>query len=312
MPSRLLFLLVPCVALVAAGNASAQTSADPQANQRCAIRLSIAFTGQGPSSTLLQSTNPQSQVDALMQDPNFVDQFARFINATFNDLPATMPEQDAAYWLTRYILVNNQPWSQLFVGPYRVDKSDAGTPMVFQDPNGLGYFRSMPWEIEYAGNEPAGYKLRTAYRMMNNIIGLHLVPSTNAPGADISATGRQAPQCAGCHYNSVFALDNAARVLTRRSGTGNNITFTPPDPTEVPQTLFGGITVYNDADIVHSLVNSTAFQYYACRLAFQYLYGRNEHTCEGPVFDKCMAAFTADGMMQSALRAVATDATFCQ
>jgi hypothetical protein len=264
---------------------------------------------------MLASTNPQSQIDTLMQDPAFVERFASFINATFNSMPSTMPEQDAAYWLTKVILTTNQPWKQLFVGPYRVDPPDptaGGDPVVVNDPNGLGYFRSMPWEIEYEGNELAGYKLRTAYRMMNNIIGLHLVPATNAPGADVSATGRQRAQCAGCHYNSVFALDKIARVLTFRNGTGASTTFTPPDPTQVPQVVFGGISVSNDADVVHALVNSASYSFRACRMAFLYLYGRNEYTCDGPLFDACVDAFNSDGMMQTALKTVAADASFCQ
>jgi hypothetical protein len=59
-------------------------------------------------------------------------------------------------------------------------------------------------------------------------------------------------------------------------------------------------------------VNSTSFQFRACRLAFMYLYGRTEATCEGPIFDKCIAAFKAAGTIQSALQAVATDSSFCQ
>jgi hypothetical protein len=306
-------LLLP-VALAAAG-AWAQSSTDPGHNARCATRLSVAFLGTTPSSVLLANPSPQSQIDVLMQDPAFVERFARFINATFNSMPASLPEQDAAYWLSKVILTTNQPWKQLFIGPYRVDAPDpsvGGDPQVVSDANGLGYFRSMPWEVEYAGNEEAGYKLRTAYRMMNNIIGLHLVPATNAPGADVSATGRQRAQCAGCHYNSVFALDKVARALTKRVGTGANITFAPPDPTQLPQTVLGGVQINTDADVVNALVNSTSFQFRACRLAFLYLYGRNEYTCEGPLFDACVDAFNTDGRIQSALKTVAGDATFCQ
>jgi|SRR5579871_4524627 len=301
------------VALVSTA-AFAQSSADPGATNRCATRLSVAFLGTTPTSTMLQATAPQNQIDALMQDPAFVERFARFVNATFNNAPSMTPEQDAAYWLTKQILTTGKTWDQLFIGPYRVDPPAASgqDAQVVADTNGLGYFRSMPWEIEYEGNEQAGYKLRTAYRMMNNIIGLHLVPASNAPGADVSATGRQAPQCAGCHYNSTFALDKMAKVLTRRVGSGANTTFNPPDPTEVPQTVLGGISVSNDSDIVHALVNSTAFQFRACRLAFLYLYGRPESACEGPIFDTCFDAFQADGHIQTALKAVASDATFCQ
>jgi hypothetical protein len=45
---------------------------------------------------------------------------------------------------------------------------------------------SKPWLLRYAGNELAGIKISTGYRIMNNTIGLKLVASTNAPGADIS------------------------------------------------------------------------------------------------------------------------------
>jgi len=310
-PQALLLSSVCCLSWAPA--VWAQGSTDPQFNQRCATRLAIAFTGAGASTTLLQSTNPQSQVPQLLTDPNFVEQFARFINSTFNDLPADLPEQDASYWLTKYVLTHGLTWDQMFIGPYRVDKgADGGGPTVYSDPNGLGYFRSMPWEIEYAGNEPAGYELRRAYHMMNNIIGLHLIPATNAPGADISATGRKAAACAGCHYNPIFGLDYAAHVLTRKVVTGNTITFAPPSSTDVPQTMLGGVTITNDSDLVHALVNSTSFQFRACRLAFMYLYGRPEATCEGPIFDKCMSAFQASGTIQSALTAVATDSSFCQ
>jgi hypothetical protein len=306
-------LLLP--AALAAATAWGQSATDPGKTARCATRLSVSFLGTTPSAALLQSTNPQSQVDALMEDPAFVERFATFVNATFNSMPASMAEQDAAYWLTKVILTTNQPWKQLFIGPYRVDPPDpsvGGDPQVVSDPNGLGYFRSIPWEIEYEGNEEAGYKLRTAYRMMNNTIGLHLVPATNAPGANVTATGRQAPQCAGCHYNSVFALDKIARALTRRVGTGANTTFTPPDPSQLPQTVLGGVQIYDDADVVNALVSSVSFQFRACRLAFLYLYGRDEYTCDGPLFDACITAFNVDGRIQSALKTVATDASFCQ
>jgi phosphate transport system permease protein len=50
----------------------------------------------------------------------------------------------------------------------------------------------------------------------------------------------------------------------------------------------------------------------ACRIAFEFLYGRPELTCEGEIFDRCMTAFKADGKIQSAVAAVAQDAAFCQ
>ena len=76
--------------------------------------------------------------------------------------------------------------------------------------------------------------------------------------------------------------------------------------------MLGGIIVGNDKELVTALVKSEAFEFRACRLAFEYLYGRAEMTCEGPVFDRCMTAYKATGTIQAALASVAKDATFCQ
>jgi hypothetical protein len=116
--------------------------------------------------------------------------------------------------------------------------------------------------------------------------------------------------CAGCHYQGPFALDLIAKILTRRQGTGDTMTFLPPS--EGPQTLLDGQTISDDKSFVTAMVNSTQFSFNACRLAFQFLYGRPEQSCEGPIFDQCMKAFAADGMIQSALSAVANDTSFCQ
>ena len=59
-------------------------------------------------------------------------------------------------------------------------------------------------------------------------------------------------------------------------------------------------------------MNSEAFEFRACRVAFEFLYGRSEMTCEGPIFDRCMTEFKAKGTIQSAIAAVATDSSYCQ
>ena len=145
---------------------------------------------------------------------------------------------------------------------------------------------------------------------MHNTVGLKLTASTNAPGADISAVGRQAPACSGCHYDSWFALDKTARVLSTRVGTGNTMTFTAP--TAGAQTLLGGLSISDDKGLVTALVKSEQFRFRSCRLAFEFLYGRAEQTCEGPIFDACMKAFAADGNIRTALSVVARNAAFCQ
>ena len=318
--NRMLLLGAPLLAAIAglglAGKSAHADGGDPtEARERCATRVSIAFLGTSPDQALLTAADPQASIDTMVSDPVFQDRFARFVNAQFNDDVAVKPGDDAVYYLAKYVLTNNKPWKDLFLGAYNVDyqtPGNTGTPVVVtDDPNGLGYFRSMPWEVRYAGNEQAGYKLNTAYHMLNNTLGMELVASTNAPGADVSATGRQAQPCRQCHYDPWYALDFLARTLTRvHYDKAGNATFTAP--TDGPQTILGGMTVSDDKGLVTALVNSEAFNFNVCRMTFKFLYGRAENTCEGPIFDKCMTAFKADGSIQSALKAVGKDPSFCQ
>ena len=290
--------------------AVAATTPDAQKTERCATRLSIALLGLSPDAALLSATSPADSVDQMLATSQFEERFSRFVNATFNGDPGSTPEQDSAYYLAKYVLANNKPWEEMFIGQYNVDLDANKVVQVTADPNGLGYFRSMPWLKRYAGNELAGIKISTAYRMMHNTVGLKLIASTNAPGADISATGRQATACRGCHYDSWFALDKTASVLSKRVGNGDAMTFAAP--TVGPQMLLGGISVSDDKGLVTALVKSEPFRFRSCRLAFEFLYGRAEQTCEGPIFDACMQAFSADGNIRTAISVVAKSAAYCQ
>lgn len=273
--------------------------------ERCATRISIALLGKSASPELLAAATPQDSVDGLLADPAFIDRFARFANAQFNDEPGEGVAEDASYTLAKFVLSDPKlQWKEMFVGAY--DVADAVKP----DPDGLGYFRSAAWMKRYAGNEEAGYRIAAAYRMMQNTTGLKLTATTNVEGVDLSADGRKANACRGCHYDGWFALDLVSKVLSKRKGTGDAITFTPPN--EGPQNVLGGKTIANDEDLVQALVASDNFEFNTCRLAFKFLYGRAETTCEGKVFDKCIDAFTAAGTMQSAIAAIAKDPTFCQ
>ncbi|WP_141734453.1 hypothetical protein [Oligoflexus tunisiensis] len=293
--------------------AQAQNDADPGKGVRCATRLSVSFLGTSPSDALLQSADPQSQVDTLIADPIFQERFARFINSVMNDAPGATSEEDGAYHLGKYILQNNKPWKELFNGAYNIvatGNNNNRTVNVQPDPNGLGYFRSQAWLERYAGNELTGLKLNSAYRLLNNVVGLQLVATTNAPGADVSAAGRASPACKGCHFDGWYALDKTAQILTRVQRQGNNVTFTPTDGQA--KEVLGGLMLKDDKELVDAMVNSEQFAFNACRTVFKYLYGREENACESAVFDKCVESLNASGMIQSALATVAKDPSFCQ
>ena len=82
-------------------------------NERCAIHLSIAITGEAPNATLLAAGDPQSQVPTLLKSEQFREKFARFINATYNRNPADEPGGDAPYYLTKHVLEEGKPWKDL-------------------------------------------------------------------------------------------------------------------------------------------------------------------------------------------------------
>ncbi len=304
--------LLAAGALGLSGRSSkAETPSSAESASRCASRLSAALLGTGASADLLTNANPQSQVDTMLQSPEFIERFSSFLNASFNDQPGANRAEDAPYYLGKYILQNNLPYKSLFVGQFDVVAGADGNadPTIQANPEGLGYFRSRAWLVRYAGNEPAGYKIVTGYRMMQNMLGLKLIASTNAPNVDVSATGRAQSPCNGCHFQGWYALDNVAKVLSKRKGNGNNMTFTPPN--EGPQQAFD-TTINSDADIVNAVISSTAFKFNTCRLAFKFLYGRTENVCESKVFDACVDEFAAKGTIQSALAVVAKDQSFCQ
>jgi hypothetical protein len=307
-------MFAPAVALASLATMarSAKAPLEDAERARCATRLSLALTGAPATPDLLANADPQSQVDALLATPQFVDQFARFINSKFNDEPGMAPADDAPFFLAKYLLQNNKPWHELFDGGYRVD-AVAGPPVSAQvvvDPAGLGYFRSRNWMIRYAGNEEQGYRLSSAFRIQQNIIGLDVTAVTNAPGVDVSATGRMATGCRGCHYDSYFALDKVAKILSRKTGPANNPVFV--DPTEGPQVVLDSHTLNNDADLVKTLVESPDHQFRTCRLAFQFLYGRGEATCESELFDKCIDAYTSTGDVRAAVKTIAQEPGFCE
>jgi hypothetical protein len=279
--------------------------------ERCAIRLSITLVGKSPDAALLSSASSadaQSAVDGMLASPEFADRFARFVNADFNGGPSSEATDDPVYYLAKHVIANDKPWSDLFIGPYAIEPT-ATEMAVTPDPDGLGYFRSPSWMKRYAGNEPAGYMLVGAFRILSNTTGLELIPSVGNPGDDRSGTGRKAAGCKSCHFESWYALDTYAKLLPKRKGTGDTMTFT--DPTEGPQTVLGK-TIADDKGLVSALVDSDAWRFHQCRNVFKFLHGRAENECEAPLFDKCVDALSQQQTLRAAVAAVAKDPTFCR
>ena len=57
-----------------------------------------------------------------------------------------------------------------------------------------------------------------------------------------------------------------------------------------------------DFDFVHA----------ACATSFKFLHGRIMNACEDATYQKCVAAFKADGRLRSAVSAIAREKEFCR
>lgn len=309
-PVALGALLVASAPALMGRTAHAEDPGRAARNQRCATRLSVTLLGKSPDAALLGSDDPAASVDAMLASPEFRDRFASFVNSSFNGGPTTDPTNDPVYFMARYMLEQNKPWRDLFVGGYDVRATtDRRALEVFASPTGLGYFRTAPWMLRYAGNEEKGIRLSAAYHMINNTVGFEVPASVAKPGEDRTAAGRKAAACEGCHFTPWFALDKAAAVLSqKRVATDGTVTF---DATAVTPTALLGKTLNDDKDLVTALVDSDSFKFNQCRLIYKFLYGRPENQCEAPLFDKCVDELSK-GSVVPAIAAIAKDASFCQ
>jgi hypothetical protein len=273
-------------------------------HERCANRLTIALQGKTAPADLMVSADPKAALDGLLTSEDFRERFARFINTEFNNAPGMTSLEDAPYHIARRVLTDGSPWSEMFLGKFRLAPI-ASNVAVFADEGGLGYFRSEDWYKRYEGNEESGIKLATAYRIMNNVVGLRLTASTNSPATDQTATGRKAAPCNGCHFDGWFALDKVASILPHRGQ--------PSDAYQGgPKEMLGGKQIGSDKELVTALVESENFSVNACRLAFKFLYARADNRCDGPVLDRCVDAFKAGKTIQSALASIVREAGFCE
>ncbi len=287
-----------------------------EVNERCATRLAISLTGKAADPAQLTAADPQASVDAMLASPEFADRYAGFVNAEFNGAPIAAANDDVIYYLAKHIIAEGMPWADLFTGPYDVvpGATEKDGMTVKDDANGLGYFHTKSWKLRFGGNEPKGVMLVAAFRMVQNTTGVDLDPSVGSPDDPMrDAKGRAEPKCKFCHYDAWFALDTIANLLPTKVVTvvkdkPDVVSFTPP--TAGPQPLLGK-TIKDDRELVSTLVASDAWKFNQCRAVFKFLYGRNENQCEAKTFDACVTALEEKKTIQSAVAAVAKDASFC-
>lgn len=271
--------------------------------EQCIDKIVNGLQGRGPTAQELQSNARGNLVDALLMDPRFVEKFSRHVNDYFNDSVAgANDEANAPYYLSRKILMDRLPWSDMFAGPWslRTEGTAPNTRVVItQDPAALGYFTNLQWNIRYEGGEGEGFQLRKAYRIPHNMVGLRM------PSVDAQGMNRKDPAgaCYGCHFEpkNIYALDLIAQALPKKlfqNGQPQSGQFVNPvyaKPEDAPDVLLTRDLMGLKA-IVQTLLSDNFrndYNFNVCRMIFQYFYQRNEadNSLDFKQFDACMNAF---------------------
>lgn len=297
------------VILLALTLTSAAALAQTDAEKRCARRLctTLGLPWRNELTALATST-PQANVRRWLDHRNAIQNFAAFVNSRFNPAPGVNTSEDAVLQAVKFVLTNNRPWRDVFVGRLFINHTNG---QVTEDPAlpALGYFGSRGWQYRYRGNEEAGLMLSAAYRTLQNTVGLKLIAAPNNAEGDSTATGRERPECRSCHFDSPYALDKVAQLLPRRVGigAGAKVEVVPV----APQQLFGA-EVSSHEQLLQTLVGSQAFLFWSCRLAFEFAWGRKESACEAPMFDRCVDALATTGDMKAGLAALLEDPAYCE
>lgn len=299
-------------ALFSGGLLAASSSYAENAMQ-CNQKLSSTLFGRSATETELNIADPKSRIDAMMADQEFVEHFASYVNAHMEWTPGGNLRNNPVYGaLTFYLFEdgNERPWSDLFTGNFELYDNGYNTRN-----NGSGYFSDRNWNRKYKGNEEDGYKLRTAYMILNNQIGLNLEALTvnNAGGSGRDARQNPDTVCYACHYKEEFALDRIANVLpqvNRQASDDQNLVENPP-PGPTPQVIYG-TEVSNLDELVDSLVTTEGFYTNACHIAFKFAFGRDERGADKEIFKGCLDKFKADGRISVAVRHFIDSEIFCK
>ena len=296
--------------MASGARAQAETTPDAHAAVRCRKTTAIALAGRLPLAAESALQDDQAFRTAVMNSDDFRDRFASYLMRELNNAPAEDRFQDALYTMTVDVLKERRPFSDLFKGKLTIKLSPTTARYyVTDDPDGLGYFRTSGWMVRYAGNEGEGIRLTTAYRVMHNLTGMKLTAVNNAEAGDVSKKGRESPHCRGCHYDGWAPLDPIAALFGKRRGIGASIEFLPPDP-GVSATVAGHV-VKSDRELVELLVASNDYKVRMCRLMFKFVYGRDETSCEAPVFDRCVDVLNAEDSAVKALDTLVSQGGFC-
>lgn len=275
----------------------------------CNQKLFHTLFSRAPSAAELVAPDPLSRVDQHLTHDEFRETFARFVNARFNWGPKERRDENPVYNMVReYILGRDRPWRDLFTA-----QVDVVGQNVNSDARAVGYFEGRYWKARYAGNEEDGYKLRTAYLIMNNIIGLNLEAITVTANGGSSRNDREDPDsvCYTCHVAADFALDKVARILDRVDRSASDAQNTIFTDAEGPAQVIYGETIQDLRGLAEMLVERDDFDNNACRLAFAFVFGREEEGTEPATFAGCLEAFRATGDIRDAVRHYLESDLFC-
>ncbi len=298
----------------AAGLALVWTSLSfAETTMQCNQKLSSTLFGRSATNAELNIADPKGRVDAMMQSDEFIDHFSSFVNAHMEWIPDDGITNNPVYGaLTFYLFENGgeRPWHELFTGDFELYNNGYNGRS-----DGSGYFTDRVWKRKYKGNEEDGFKLRTAYMIMNNSIGLNLEALTVNNSGGSGRDARQDPNsvCYACHYKEEFALDRIANVLpkvNRQASDAQNLIEDPP-PGPLPQTIYGTAVSSLD-ELVDSLVTTDEFYTNACHVAFKFVFGRDERGADKDIFRGCLDEFRADGRISVAVRHFIDSEIFCQ
>jgi hypothetical protein len=308
-------LVKPLGGLAISASLFAATQGFAETSMQCSQKMHSVLYGRSATAAELQIANPMGNLDNMIKNTEFVERFSRYVNKHMNWLPGSGKSGNPTYQAMRQYLFNarepEKPWEQLFTGGF--ETYDGG---YNRSESASGYFSNREWKKVYKGNEEDGYKLRTAYLILNNQIGLNLEALTvnNAGGSGIKSRQDPSTVCYTCHFATEFALDRIAAILPRvdrkNSDAQNLLELPPPGPS--PQTIYGN-TVTDLKSLTKTLAKLDEFNNNACHVAFKFVFGRDERGADKELFQQCVTEFkNSGGYITSAIKHFVESPIFCK